>query len=195
MLDRYGMDVGLAYDIGCGSGVLTCELAMRASRVIAIDGAAGMLEVAARSVAERGLHNVTFLQDRIPVKNLGVLAPADLVISSSVIEYLDSTQTSLAFLKSLLNSNGRLILSVSNRDSINRRLAKILYAITRFPKYIGLSRHDLTLDALKVEMELCGLRCLEYSFFDGADFLNRLISFFAPARFANRMILVVAQSA
>ena len=75
-----------------------------------------MLEVAARSVAEQGLHNVTFLQDRIPAKNLGMLAPADLVISSSVIEYLDSTQTSLAFLKSLLNSNGRLILSVSNRE-------------------------------------------------------------------------------
>jgi len=48
-LDRYTAGVTFAYDIGCGSGVLACELAGRGIETVGIDGASGMLAIAERT--------------------------------------------------------------------------------------------------------------------------------------------------
>ena len=78
----------LAYDVGCGTGRLTGEIAARADRVIAVDGAEGMLAVARRHLSELGFPQTEFRQAMLPLGDLGDLPPAALVISSSVIEYV-----------------------------------------------------------------------------------------------------------
>src|SRR5450432_4431865 len=66
-LERYAQDARFAYDIGCGSGLLACELAARGIETIGIDGAAGMLSIARSSANARGLTNVSFRHSRLPI--------------------------------------------------------------------------------------------------------------------------------
>src|SRR5450432_4064324 len=88
--ERYAPDARFAYDIGCGSGLLACELAGRGIETIGIDGAAGMLSIAQSSAKARRLTNVSFRHSRLPIADTAGLRAADLVISSSAIEYLES---------------------------------------------------------------------------------------------------------
>ena len=53
-LAKYASGADLAYDLGCGSGAITSLLAQYAKRVIAIDGAEGMLAVARKNAAACG---------------------------------------------------------------------------------------------------------------------------------------------
>ena len=95
LIDRYGRNAALAYDLGCGSGILTCELAKRGIRAIGIDGSESMLQFAARTAAEQQISNINFVRHQQPLANPQMFSPADLVLSSSVIEYLPSVENAL----------------------------------------------------------------------------------------------------
>jgi SAM-dependent methyltransferase len=192
-LDRYAKGASFAYDIGCGSGVLACELAKRGIETVGIDGAAGMLSIAQRSAAAHSLSNVSFQQHRLPIADTAGLRRADLVISSSAIEYLDSIPAALAFLRSLLSDSGIALFSVSNRDSLSRKLVRLSHWVTGRPRYLKFLRHFMTLGEVKAEVEAAGLTYLEHAYFGRADRLNRLLSrWFAP-RLASNMLLVVVR--
>jgi len=95
LIDRYGRNAALAYDLGCGSGVLTCELAKRGIQTIGIDGSESMLQLAARTAAEQQISNISFVRHQQPLANPQMFSPADLVLSSCVIEYLPSVENAL----------------------------------------------------------------------------------------------------
>ena len=88
LLDRYAPRNGLSLDMGCGSGVLTFYLAQMGGQVIGIDGAPDMIAFCQAEQRRRGATNVQFLQAQLP-EDVPQLTPADLVISSSVVEYID----------------------------------------------------------------------------------------------------------
>lgn len=75
-----------ALDAGCGTGVLTAELADRCGRVVAFDGAEGALQAAGRVTA--GRDNVSLTRLLLP----GPLpaGPFDLVVFSEVLYYLNA---------------------------------------------------------------------------------------------------------
>ena len=85
-ITRHVATSGLAYDLGCGSGILACELGRRGTEVVGVDGAAGMLEIARQSAAEQRLDNVRFEQHRLPIANPRDWRRANSVISSSALE-------------------------------------------------------------------------------------------------------------
>lgn len=192
-LDRYAKGARFAYDIGCGSGVLACELAKRGIETIGIDGAAGMLSIAESTAAARSLSNVSFRQHRLPIADTTGFRSADLVISSSAIEYLDSIPEALAFLRSLLRDGGVAVFSVSNRDSLSRRLVRFIHRLTGRPRYLKFLRHFMTLDELRAMVGAAGLTYLEHAYFGGADRLNRLLGRCVSPRFASNMIIVAVQ--
>lgn len=192
-LAKYASGVDLAYDLGCGSGAITCLLAQYAKRVIAIDGAEGMLAVARKNAAARGVSDrIEFRQSRLPIPGQVTLPQADIVISSSAIEYMDSVPDALAFARGLLKHQGTLIFSMSNRDSISRKIVRVVHGVTGRPKYIKYLQHFVTLADLEQYLEVGGFTPVEFSYFGGADRLNRyLASLLSPSR-ANNMILIAA---
>ena len=115
-IEKYITPGRLAYDLGCGSGMVTCEIAPYAQQVLAIDGSDSMLAIAKKTTADRGFANVAFRQSRLPIPAPHSLEAADFVISSSVIEYLDSVEDALTFIHGILKPSGILIFSISNRD-------------------------------------------------------------------------------
>jgi SAM-dependent methyltransferase len=194
-LDRYAAGAQFAYDIGCGSGVLACELATRGIETIGIDGAAGMLAIASHSAEAQGLGNLSFRQARLPIEDIAGMRRAELIVSSSAIEYLESIPEALRFLGHLLREGGVAIFSVSNRESLSRRMVRAVHALTGRPRYLGFLRHFMTVDELRSAAAAAGLVCLEHAYFGGADRLNRLLGWYLPARLANNMIIMAARKA
>ncbi len=192
-LDRYATSALFAYDIGCGSGLLACELGRRGIETVGIDGAAGMLAIAERSARARGLTNVSFRQGRLPLADVAELRRAGLVISSSAIEYLESIPAALGFLRGLLEDSGVLIFSVSNRDSVSRGIVRMVHRLTGRPRYLKYLRHFMTVGELRSSLAAANLTYLEHAYFGGADRLNRLLRLCLPQRFASNMIIVVAR--
>ncbi len=192
-LKKYAQPVHLAYDIGCGSGMLTCEIAPLAAQVIGIDGASGMLTLAKKYLTERGVSNVSFVESRLPISDTSELSPAGLLISSSVIEYLDNIEEALLFMKSLLLPGGIIIFSISNRNSISRKLVRFVYRLTGRPKYFGFIRHFIGERDVQRLLNEAGLEYLTHTYFGGRDWVNRILGSVFPARLATNMILVVAR--
>jgi SAM-dependent methyltransferase len=192
-LDRYAASARFAYDIGCGSGLLACELAGRGIETIGIDGAAGMLSIARQSAQARGLTNVSFREHRLPIVDTAGMRRANLVISSSAIEYLESIPDALRFLRNLLVESGVVIFSLSNRDSLSRGLVRLVHRLTGQPRYLSYLRHFMTVGEIKSALAAADLSYLEHAYFGGADRLNRLLRRCLSQRFANNMIIVVAR--
>lgn len=193
LLDRYAPGAHFAYDIGCGSGVLACDLAGRGIETIGIDGAPGMLSIANRTAQAHGLGNVSFKQERLPVADVAEWRRADLVVSSSAIEYLESIPEALRFLSNLLLDGGVTIFSVSNRDSVSRAMVRAVHAVTGRPRYLSFLRHFMTAQEIRVALATAGLVYLEHAYFGGADRLNRLLGQCLPPRFATNMIIMAAR--
>lgn len=193
LLDWYAKGAHAAYDLGCGSGILACELARRGIATIGIDGAAGMLALARQTAQQAGLHNVSFQMHRLPLADPSGHAPADLVISSSALEYLDSLHQALACARALLRPGGTLLFSVSNRCCWSRKAVRLVHRFTGRPPYIGLIRHFMTVPELRAALAAAGLEYLEHEYFGRADRINRALRRVLPARHASNMILVVAR--
>jgi SAM-dependent methyltransferase len=191
-IGRYAKPGKLAYDIGCGSGMLTCEIAPYAEQVIAIDGAEPMLNIARQTVAKRGFRHVDFRQMRLPPPSGHGLAHADIVACSSVIEYLPSVDEALGFLANLLNPGGTLFISISNRQSIKRQTVRIINRLTGRPRYFGLLKHFLSAEDLRSSLERVGLKTVHVEYFDGQDRINRLLGMLFPKNRTSNLVFAVA---
>lgn len=190
-IDSHAQNARTAYDIGCGSGILACELAGRGMTTTGIDGAEGMIAIANEVAAQQGISNVRFLHQTFPASE--PLPEADLVVMSSVIEYLPSVPESLAHSAALLHQGGTLIFSVSNRSSLSRKLVWLVHRVIGYPRYFGLIRHFMTVDSINATLAQAGFSLLQASYFGRADRINRLLSLFLPEKYSSNMIIVAAR--
>ncbi|MBI1798430.1 MAG: class I SAM-dependent methyltransferase [Candidatus Eisenbacteria bacterium] len=195
LLDRHAGGARFAYDFGCGSGVLACEIARRGIETVGIDGATGMLQIAEQAARNEGLTNLSFQRHRLPISDTSGFRPADIVISSSAIEYLDSISEALACLRDLTKPGGVVMVSVSNRDSVSRKFVRWVHRLTGQPRYFGLLRHFMTSEELRNELRLAELACVEHTYFGRADRFNRALSVILPPKYSSNMILAVAKRA
>jgi SAM-dependent methyltransferase len=193
-LSRFAGSPNLAYDIGCGSGFLACELAARGVTTIGIDGSEEMLDIARREAAARGFHNISFRQMVLPPTGSVDLPKAELIVSSSFIEYIESLPGILSFFRSHLTDGGTLIISVSNRESYTRRLVRFIHALSGYPEYLDHIRHFVT--TAEIEHLLAGarFRVIAHEYYEGADRLNRMLLLFVPRRNATNMIILAARA-
>jgi 2-polyprenyl-6-hydroxyphenyl methylase/3-demethylubiquinone-9 3-methyltransferase len=193
LLDRYAKDAKFAYDIGCGTGILACEIARRGIETIGIDGSADMLRISEQTARASGLTHIRFQQHRLPISDATGFRAADIVISSSVIEYLDSIPQALVFVRRLLCPEGVVIFSLPNRDSLSRKLVRWIHRLTGRPKYFGLVRHFTTVEDIQADLRMSGLDYVEHTYFARADAINRALAFFFAPKYSSNMILVVAR--
>ena len=132
---------GLALDMGCGSGVFSFRLADLGTRVIGIDGAPAMIELCETQRRARNLDGVRFIQAILPNVDESALAAADLVISSSVVEYVPDIDGTLALFARLLKPGAPLVLSMPNALSISRNHQRLKFRTTGEPEVYRLILH------------------------------------------------------
>lgn len=124
-----------AVDLGCGPGQLTEYLALRGFHTIAIDGSDRMLDHARRRLEEHGVAPVEQRQHTLPLPSdlIDELAgQVDVILMSSVIEYVDRDGEVLGQCARLLRPGGHLLVSFPNRRSLYWRLHRRLRRTSLF---------------------------------------------------------------
>jgi 2-polyprenyl-6-hydroxyphenyl methylase/3-demethylubiquinone-9 3-methyltransferase len=101
-------------DVGCGGGILSEAMARRGARVLGIDLARAVLDVAELHAAQSGLA-VEYRQ--IAAEALAELRPGefDLATCMEMLEHVPDPAASLAALATLVRPGGDIIVSTLNR--------------------------------------------------------------------------------
>lgn len=120
-------------DYGCGSGDITFPMLQAGHSVTGVDIARGMVAKAAERAAQAGFaataayhHLDDIVLSEIPRGTF------DVVVCSSVLEYVDDDRSLLEMFHELLRDGGFLLVSVPDRRSLYCKLDKWLYANRRF---------------------------------------------------------------
>lgn len=148
---------GLAFDMGCGSGVFSFKLAALGSRVVGVDGAPEMIAFCEAQRKERNLDTLRFVRGTLPRVDETELVNADLVISSSVVEYVTDLDATLALFARCLKPGAPLVLSMPNALSISRNHQRLKFRLTGEPEVYRHIVHFTTPRALAKRAEKHGL--------------------------------------
>jgi 2-polyprenyl-6-hydroxyphenyl methylase/3-demethylubiquinone-9 3-methyltransferase len=158
LLDKYHVPGGLSLDLGCGTGVFSLYLAAKSGRVVGVDGSAEMLSFCERQRQARALENVRFVQGRLPDIDVSGLQNADLIISSSVLEYVEDLDRTLALIAGLLKPQAALIVSMPNVHSLSRTYERLRYAVTGHPTIYQYIRHFTSPRQMQRRVQRYGLK-------------------------------------
>jgi 2-polyprenyl-3-methyl-5-hydroxy-6-metoxy-1,4-benzoquinol methylase len=161
-------------DVGCGPGHFSLFAARLGARVVAIDPAPRMLELCSERAVAAGLAVETRC-DSLPFASRP--APADLVLASSVLEYVDDIDRALLDLASLVRPDGRLVVSLPVGESVYRVYERARFKLTGHPDYLAHVRNLPTTHAARLLFARAGLEVVDRLFYgDGWAKPPRLVA-------------------
>lgn len=177
LINKYLRKEDVVLDAGCGSGIFSFYIAKKGNKVTAIDGSAKMIGLCKMRSIDYENIDINFLIKRLPFGEISSFGKFDLIISSSVLEYIIEYQQCLDDFKTLLNTNGILIISFPNEKSIYRKIEKILFSIFKKPKYLEFVKNMLTIKKLNNIMEKKGFEILENKVYTSDTYLNKVLKY------------------
>jgi 2-polyprenyl-6-hydroxyphenyl methylase/3-demethylubiquinone-9 3-methyltransferase len=193
VIDRYSDPGSHVLDIGCGPGTFTFYLAERNRSVVGIDGSDKMLEICERRKRESGSGNVSLHNADFHAIDPAVVGRADLIVCSSVLEYLDDLRRSIERLSSLLRERGVMIFSLPNRSSVYRRIEAFAFKLIGRPGYYRYVRTLSDPGSVRTELERCGLEAIEQAYYGPTPVLSPALRSVGLSRYADNLFLVVAR--
>ena len=141
--DRRELFIGLAkkwfgdksqvLDYGCGSGVLSFELARNGFRVVAVDASPGMI-ARARTESACGSNTTPTFECIDPHAWFDEPREFENIVCSSVIEYVEDDQAFMRQLSDIMKPGGSMLISVPNATSLIGRLQD---GLLRFRSILG----------------------------------------------------------
>ena len=144
-------------DAGCGAGTFSFLAAERAGQVRALDGADAMIALCKAEQAKNGLSNISFETGMLDVLSDWEAAQFDVVLSSSVLEYVPAFEETLAQMARVLKPGGRMIISMPNGLSRYRQLERLAFRLTGKPRYYAYVCNIVTPDQLSQMLAANGL--------------------------------------
>jgi len=125
ILRRHGISGGLALDLACGTGELTCELSRLGYDMIGIDSSCAMLDIAQRKARERGQDILFIEQDMTSFELYGTVRAAICALDS--VNYLTDKRSLLRCFKNVmlyLEPGGVFIFDVNTEYKYEKILAQ-----------------------------------------------------------------------
>ena len=160
-------------DFGCGGGVLLSDLVELGVSGVGVDSSRLMIDDArTRLAAANGHVKVEHLSNSL-AEGIYQGQTYDIVICTSVLEFVPDLGTTLSRLSSLVRSGGMLLISVPNRRSFLRKIEHFIYRhprlfryFSRFDRlnYLRYQQHQLTLHEVDRMAAARGLRREQYRF-------------------------------
>lgn len=182
---------GLAVlDAGCGPGLFSFYLARKGCRVTGFDGAAAMIALSREQAADLPAE---FLHLTLPLANDALPGPYDLVLSSSVLEYVPDLDGALAQFAHRLRPGGHLLVSLPNRRSLYRRLEKIRFRLTGRPRYLQSVHHLSTAAELRARAQALELEPRKTQYYAYGPRVWRLLTAWLPGPLRGNLFVTVFQ--
>lgn len=114
-------------DVGCGFGFLCRAFADHFEIVVGIDGSHKKIMKAEQKNAHP---NVTYIETMF--ENFKPKQHFDTIIAINILEHVEDTIAFLKYLKGMLSSSGRIIITVPNALALHKRIGKYLGLIQDF---------------------------------------------------------------
>ena len=195
ILDRYSHPERRVLDIGCGSGVFSLYAAGCNAHVLGVDGSREMIELCDHKRVASEQNNVSFVQAEITSLADVVPESVDLIICSSVLEYVDDLDGVLRTIGTLVTPGGVVAISMPNPASLYRRMEPVAYKLTGRPKYYGYVKNVIPIDALVRNLAAHGLAAVETRFFSKTRALAPILHRLGLAKLSDNLYVVVARRA
>lgn len=193
VLASYGGPEKRALDVGCGTGVLSFAMAKAAQSVLAIDGSEEMIRICRQKQQADRAENVRFAHCQIAELPWRVAEQFDVILCSSVLEYVDDLDAVLASLRALLAPEGVLVLSLPNRTSLFRRIEPVAFKLIRRPRYYAFVKHVSTRAELEQRLARHRLGLVETAYFGAIPLLSRAMRAIGRPQYADSLLLAVAR--
>lgn len=193
ILSRYSNNNFHVLDVGCGSGAFTFFLAERNKSVIGVDGSAEMLRICETKKKNLGSINVDFINSDVGSLGKHLDEKSDLVICSSVLEYLDDLDGSLEQIVRSMKKNSLLIFSMPNKQSIYRKTEPILFHLFGRPRYYKYVRNVCTLKEIETKLQLFGFSILESKYYGATPLLSMLCRKVGVPFYSDNLFITVAR--
>ena len=182
-----------ALDIGCGTGIFTVNLASRNRSAIGIDGSHEMINLCEKRRSQSDLTNISFRNNDIRALKNNPIGKVDLVICSSVLEYLEDLDASFELIRSLLANNGIFIFSIPNKSSFYRKIEPLMFKVTGWPPYYRFVRNVFTLPRIEAKLKQHGFIFLESAYYGQVPLASKVFRKIGLAKFLDTLFIVVAQ--
>ena len=178
-------------DAGCGSGVFSIYLAQKKCRVVGIDGSGKMIELCNHSKTTKGL-SISFKHEELPLKNPQNYQNQDIILCSSVLEYIVNYQEVIAQFRHILKPNGLLIVSMPNQDSGYRNLEKYIFKITNRPSYYAYIKHIVSEKDFSKNLKKCGFELQKLVYYPNTNWFLKLMKWIGlNEKYTNTMFVGV----
>jgi 2-polyprenyl-3-methyl-5-hydroxy-6-metoxy-1,4-benzoquinol methylase len=187
---RYSHPSHRVLDAGCGSGVFSLLAAEHNLTVLGADASPPMLRLCRLKQERQNSRNATFLQIRIEQLEPADIGRFDLIVCSSVLEYVDDLWASIHRLTELLVPGGVLLLSLPNASSWYRKLERLIFRIIGRPRYLAYVRHLAEFGSMRRELRARGLNVVDVRFYGSPPFLANVMRAIGPEESATLMLLV-----
>jgi 2-polyprenyl-3-methyl-5-hydroxy-6-metoxy-1,4-benzoquinol methylase len=188
---RYSHPSHRVLDAGCGSGAFSLLAAEHNLTVLGADASAQMLRLCQLKQKRQNSRNSSFLQVRIEQLEPADLGRFDLILCSSVLEYVDDLWASIQRMDELLAPGGVLLLSLPNASSWYRKLERFIFRISGWPRYFAYVQHLAESEAMRSGLRARGLDVVEGRFYGAPPFLANVMRLIGPEESAATLMLLV----
>lgn len=188
LLDQYVSPIDSVLDLGCGSGIFSNYLAEKGCIVTGVDGSEAMIALCNQ---KKTVVNTRYVVQSLPLPDPAKYAPQDVVLMSSLLEYIDNMELMLQQVRNLLKPNGLLIVSIPNQLSLYRRVERRLFRLTGWPAYFAHIRHSSTEPAFSRHLSEIGFNRIKTTFFSSHDPISTLLKPFLARQYVNNLFVGV----
>jgi 2-polyprenyl-3-methyl-5-hydroxy-6-metoxy-1,4-benzoquinol methylase len=147
-IERYTRPDSVVLDAGCGGGILSFIAASHCGTVVGIDGSPEMIRICHDKQSRGRLQNVAFRVLRLEQVSALCESQFDLVLCSSVLEYVKDFWSMFDTLASCLRPGGVLLFSLPNNRSLYRLCERFAFALIRRPRYRSFVFNTPSYDAI-----------------------------------------------
>lgn len=188
LFDRYITATDHILDLGCGSGIFSNYLADKAYTVTGIDGSITMIALCNQ---KKTAVNVRYVVQSLPLTDLAHYESQDVVIMSSLLEYMDDMPQMISQVRNLLKPNGLFIVSIPNQQSIYRRIERMTFKLLGRPRYVTHIRNRSTETAFNQQLTNLGFSVLEIAYFSSQDPVSTVLKPFLASKYVNNLLVGV----
>jgi 2-polyprenyl-6-hydroxyphenyl methylase/3-demethylubiquinone-9 3-methyltransferase len=194
-IDKYIRQGDIVYDLGCGSGVFSFYAATQGGQVTGIDGSEGMVNLCNEKLNRAGGQalNLRFIRETLPLKNAVKYPKANLILCSSMFEYIREKEEMIQCYNTLLQDGGTLLISVPNRKSAYRIFEKTVFGITGRPSYFKHVHNRYSESELVVEFRKYGFLPKEKIYYADNYLFSGLLKKVLPESNTSNLLLVAFQ--